>query len=57
VFGCALRHHVGAGVSLLAADDADSEPVGAPLEGVEEYWDADGLKVDADKAWDAIHAA
>jgi hypothetical protein len=31
--------------------------VGAPLDGVEEYWDADGLKVDADKAWDAIHAA
>ena len=37
---------------LLAAADED---LGALLEDIEETWDDDGLKVDTDKAWDAIH--
>jgi hypothetical protein len=41
--------------SLLAADDGGSDEVGAFLEEVEESWSDDGLKVDTDKAWDAIH--
>jgi Domain of unknown function (DUF1877) len=41
--------------SLLAADGGDSDTVGDLLEGIEESWDDDGLKVDTDKAWDAIH--
>lgn len=42
--------------SLLAADDeGDSNTVGELLEEIEELWDNDRLKVDSDKAWDAIH--
>ncbi|GAA4604691.1 hypothetical protein BJY16_005105 [Actinoplanes octamycinicus] len=42
--------------ALLAADDADdSDRVGELLEELEESWDDDRLKVDTDKAWDAIH--
>lgn len=42
--------------SLLAADDdGDSERVGEILEELEESWPDDALKVDTDKAWDAIH--
>jgi hypothetical protein len=37
---------------LLAADD---ETLGELLGDLEEYWDDDALKVDTDKAWDAIH--
>ena len=42
--------------SLLAADDnGDSDTVGELLEEIEESCDDDELKVDSDKAWDAIH--
>jgi hypothetical protein len=42
--------------SLLAADGhGDSDSVGEILEEIEESWNDDGLKVDTDKAWDAIH--
>jgi Domain of unknown function (DUF1877) len=42
--------------SLLAADDGgDSDEVGEFLEELEESWSDSGLKVDTDKAWDAIH--
>src|SRR5262245_53494819 len=42
--------------SLLAADDdSDSDTVGELLEEIEESWSDEGLKVDTDKAWDAIH--
>ncbi|WP_432981476.1 YfbM family protein [Dactylosporangium sp. CA-233914] len=42
--------------SLLAADDeGDSDTVGELLEDIEESWRDGGLKVDTDKAWDAIH--
>jgi hypothetical protein len=42
--------------SLLAADDnGDSDAVGGLLEELEESWNDDELKVDSDKAWDAIH--
>jgi hypothetical protein len=42
--------------ALLAADDADdSDTVGVLLDLLEEHWDDDELKVDTDKAWDAIH--
>jgi hypothetical protein len=42
--------------SLLAADDdGDSDTVGELLEEIEESWNEGGLKVDTDKAWDAIH--
>lgn len=42
--------------SLLAADDnGDSDAVGELLEEIEESWNDDELKVDSDKAWDAIH--
>jgi hypothetical protein len=41
-------------LSLLAAGD-DSDAVGELLEELEESWGDDGLKVDTDKAWDAIH--
>jgi hypothetical protein len=41
---------------LLAADDeGDHDAVGELLEEIEELWDDDALKVDTDKAWDAIH--
>jgi hypothetical protein len=40
--------------SLLAAD-GDSDSVAELLEEIEESWDDDALKVDTDKAWDAIH--
>jgi hypothetical protein len=36
-------------------DDGDGESVGEVLEELEESWDDDGLKVDTDKAWDAMH--
>ncbi|WP_433061818.1 YfbM family protein [Dactylosporangium sp. CS-033363] len=43
--------------ALLAADDAgDADAVAGLLEDIEESWD-DDLKVDTDKAWDAIHRA
>jgi hypothetical protein len=42
--------------SLLAADDeGDRDAVAELLEEIEEFWDDDALKVDTDKAWDAIH--
>jgi hypothetical protein len=42
--------------ALLAADDeGHSDMVGELLEEIEETWHDDGLKVDTDKAWDAIH--
>jgi len=42
--------------SLLAAgDEGDSDAVGELLEDIEELWSDAGLKVDTDKAWDAIH--
>ncbi|MEU7873295.1 YfbM family protein [Dactylosporangium sp. NPDC049140] len=42
--------------SLLAADDADdSDTVAALVEDLEESWSEGDLKVDTDKAWDAIH--
>ncbi|MFI5909755.1 DUF1877 family protein [Dactylosporangium sp. NPDC051541] len=42
--------------SLLAADDeGDTDTVGELLEDIEESWPGDALKVDTDKAWDAIH--
>ena len=42
--------------ALLAADDeGDSDMVGELLDDIEESWHDDGLKVDTDKAWDAIH--
>lgn len=34
---------------------ADGDEVGELLEDLEETWDDDALKVDTDKAWDAIH--
>jgi hypothetical protein len=37
-----------------AADGGDSDAVGEIIEEIEESWDDDGLKVDTDKAWDAI---
>ena len=40
--------------SLLAAD-GDDDTLGERLEEIEESWDDDALKVDTDKAWDAIH--
>ncbi|WP_164842682.1 YfbM family protein [Actinoplanes solisilvae] len=40
--------------SLLAAED-DNDDVGMLLEELEESWSDDRLKVDTDKAWDAIH--
>jgi hypothetical protein len=40
--------------SLLAAD-GDDDAVGELLEEIEESWDDDRMKVDTDKAWDAIH--
>jgi hypothetical protein len=40
--------------ALLAAD-GDSDSVGELVEEIEESWDDDLLKVDSDKAWDAIH--
>jgi hypothetical protein len=41
---------------LLAADDKGvSDAVSELLEEIEEFWDDDALKVDTDKAWDAIH--
>ena len=42
--------------ALLAADDeGDSDTVAQLLEEIEESWADDALKVDTDKAWDAIH--
>jgi hypothetical protein len=38
--------------ALIAADD---EAIGELLEELEESWSDDRLKVDTDKAWDAIH--
>jgi hypothetical protein len=40
--------------ALLAAD-GDDDAVGEFLEDLEESWSDDKLKVDTDKAWDAIH--
>ena len=40
---------------LAAADEEDDDSVGELLEEIEEFWDDDKLKVDTDKAWDAIH--
>jgi hypothetical protein len=41
---------------LLAADDeGDSHTAGELLEDIEESWRDRELKVDTDKAWDAIH--
>ncbi|GAB3864195.1 YfbM family protein [Micromonospora andamanensis] len=40
---------------LAAADDGDSDAVDELIEEIEESWAEDGLKVDTDKAWDAIH--
>lgn len=41
---------------MLAADvDGGSETIGELLEEIEESWDDGRLKVDTDKAWDAIH--
>lgn len=41
---------------LLTADsDDDGELVGELLEDIEEAWGFPSLKVDTDKAWDAIH--
>lgn len=42
--------------SLPAADNnGDSDAVGEHLEEIEESWNDDELKVDSDKAWDAVH--
>jgi hypothetical protein len=44
------------GRSLLAADDAgDSDTVAGLVEELEASWSEGDLKVDTDKAWDAIH--
>ncbi|MBU2664527.1 YfbM family protein [Actinoplanes bogorensis] len=40
--------------ALLAAD-GDDDAVGELIEDLEESWSDDTLKVDTDKAWDAIH--
>lgn len=40
---------------LAAADSGDTDAVGELLEEIEESWTDDELKVDSDKAWDAIH--
>ncbi|MFV2104829.1 YfbM family protein [Micromonospora sp. LOL_024] len=40
---------------LTAGDRGDSDSVGEILENIEESWSDDGLKVDTDKAWSAIH--
>jgi hypothetical protein len=40
---------------LAAVDEGNTEAVEALLEDIEEGWDDDALKVDTDKAWDAIH--
>lgn len=40
---------------LTAADKDDTDAIGEFLEDLEETWDDDRLKVDSDKAWDAIH--
>ncbi|MFB9183471.1 YfbM family protein [Dactylosporangium sucinum] len=41
---------------LAAADDVDDDAVSGLLDEIEEAgWDGDALKVDTDKAWDAIH--
>ncbi|MGC5054999.1 DUF1877 family protein [Micromonospora sp. DT48] len=40
---------------LAAADDGDGDAVDELIEEIEESWAEDGLKVDTDKAWDAIH--
>lgn len=39
----------------MASDDAGDDGVGGLLEELEESWSEDDLKVDTDKAWDAIH--
>ena len=42
--------------ALLAADDAgDTDRVEVMAAGIEEEWTDDALRVDTDKAWDAIH--
>jgi hypothetical protein len=42
--------------ALLAADDdGDVDTVAEILEELEESWTADDLKLDTDKAWDAVH--
>ncbi|MEU7909087.1 YfbM family protein [Actinoplanes sp. NPDC049118] len=40
---------------LEAADSGDNDAVAGLIEDIEESWDDDQLKVDTDKAWDAIH--
>jgi Domain of unknown function (DUF1877) len=40
---------------LLTADSDDDDLVDDLLEDMEESWDDPSLKVDTDKAWDAIH--
>lgn len=40
---------------LAVADKGDTDVLGELLEDLEETWDDDSLKVDSDKAWDAIH--
>lgn len=40
--------------ALLAAD-GDDDAVGEILDDLDESWDDDQLKVDTDKAWDAMH--
>jgi hypothetical protein len=41
--------------SVLLDADGDDEAVAEVLEELEESWPGDELKVDTDKAWDAIH--
>ncbi|WP_233434597.1 YfbM family protein [Nocardia yamanashiensis] len=42
--------------ALLVADDLDDvDAIDELLSGMEEFWAEDELKVDTDKAWDAIH--
>jgi hypothetical protein len=36
-------------------DAAKNDKVGELLEDLEEEWDDDAMKVDSDKAWDAVH--
>ncbi len=40
---------------LAAADEDDTDALAGLLEDLEETWDDESLKVDSDKAWDAIH--
>ncbi|MEV0568451.1 YfbM family protein [Dactylosporangium sp. NPDC050588] len=40
---------------LLKAADRDEDEVAALLGDLEEEWDDESMKVDTDKAWDAVH--